>query len=650
MVAFAACLGLVLIHTRWGEPWVRASYDHSTRWWARSTTNRPVLIEMDSSAYAALQQTRNQPWDRRLHAGLLQHLKRDGNRVAVFDVLFANQREPGEDEALREAIREHGGAVLLAGLTEPSRPKTFISQVILPHPRFREGISRWGIGQVEWDEDGVVRRHWSHASPTSHPSLPSAIAQAAKGDPPKMESPPPFAEKWMRYYQSDSAWERISYHLATNQPPGFYRDRVVFIGNRPKTPVPGDEEDEFRTPDTWWTGRGASGMEIMATCYLNLTDREWLNRPSPWIESVAVAGVAWALGMVLPMRRRPRLLLPLCLLSLLLVAVLTAVCLPAFSNWWFPWWVVVGGQIPAAFALDLIARIRRPVSTQEAAGDSTVGHSDIRTPGYERYLRPIGEGAYGVIHLARNTADEWQALKVIYRSRFADSQPYDREYEGIKRYKPLSAEHPGLLRVEFVSAPQPEGYFYYVMELGDSETAQTPFNPLTYRAQDLDRVCQHAANRRLPLTQCLRIGIALAGSLGFLHGRGLIHRDIKPSNVIFVKGIPKLADVGLVAKVANTQHAVSFLGTVGYLPPEGPGDPRGDVYALGMLLYVISTGHPPSRGLDLPTGLVETEPDFMRLNALLCKACHPNPDDRFQSALEFKAALETLVANLPSRP
>src|SRR5207244_440195 len=55
---------------------------------------------------------------------------------------------------------------------------------------------------------------------------------------------------------------------------------------------------------------------------------------------------------------------------------------------------------------------------------------------------------------------------------------------------------------------------------------------------------------RLPLDECLRIGLALTSALAHLHKNGLVHRDIKPSNIIFVGGAPKLADIGLVAEAA----------------------------------------------------------------------------------------------------
>ncbi len=103
---------------------------------------------------------------------------------------------------------------------------------------------------------------------------------------------------------------------------------------------------------------------------------------------------------------------------------------------------------------------------------------------------------------------------------------------------------------------------------------------------------------RLPLTECLQIGRALTTALEHLHGHGLVHRDIKPSNVIFVNGVPKLADIGL---VANIDATMSFVGTAGYVPPEGPGKPTGDIYSLGKLLYEISVGRDTAAFPELPT-------------------------------------------------
>jgi serine/threonine protein kinase len=105
---------------------------------------------------------------------------------------------------------------------------------------------------------------------------------------------------------------------------------------------------------------------------------------------------------------------------------------------------------------------------------------------------------------------------------------------------------------------------------------------------------------KLPLDECIALGLSLATALEHLHGHGLIHRDIKPSNVIFVNGVPKLADIGLVAQKDST---VSFVGTRGYFPPEGPGSAQADLYSLGKVLYEISTGLDRRRCAELPEDL-----------------------------------------------
>ena len=90
----------------------------------------------------------------------------------------------------------------------------------------------------------------------------------------------------------------------------------------------------------------------------------------------------------------------------------------------------------------------------------------------------------------------------------------------------------------------------------------------------------------MPTPECLTLGASLAEALGALHAHGLSHRDIKPDNIIFVGGEPKLADIGLVA--AHGQR--SFVGTEGYVPPEGPGGVSADLYSLGKVLYEASMG------------------------------------------------------------
>src|SRR6266496_1675321 len=102
--------------------------------------------------------------------------------------------------------------------------------------------------------------------------------------------------------------------------------------------------------------------------------------------------------------------------------------------------------------------------------------------------------------------------------------------------------------------------------------------------------CQQRSVFRLRASDFLRHStfvIRIFIPLAHLHAVGFVHRDIKPSNIIFVNGAPKLADIGLVTSI---DEAHSLVGTVGYIPPEGPGSPQADIYSLGKVLYEAAFG------------------------------------------------------------
>jgi serine/threonine protein kinase len=83
-------------------------------------------------------------------------------------------------------------------------------------------------------------------------------------------------------------------------------------------------------------------------------------------------------------------------------------------------------------------------------------------------LRRIGSGSYGEVWLARNVLGRLRAVKIIYRSRFQDPRPFEREFEGIQRFEPISRSHPSQLAILHVGKDAAAGCFYYVMELADS--------------------------------------------------------------------------------------------------------------------------------------------------------------------------------------
>ena len=248
---------------------------------------------------------------------------------------------------------------------------------------------------------------------------------------------------------------------------------------------------------------------------------------------------------------------------------------------------------------------------------------------------------YGEVWLARSATGALRALKIVWRHTFEDDRPFQREFEGIQRFERLSREHPSQLALFHVG--RGEGYFYYVRWNSLTRRARAtrqgamsafraaagdspPYQPHTLRA-DL-------AQGRLPAARVLEIGLTLTEALAHLHANGLIHRDVKPSNIIFVGGKPKLADIGLVTDASDTR---SIVGTEGYIPPEGPGTPQADIFALGKVLYEAATGLDRRQLPQLPPDL-RAWPDaelVFELNEIILLACASAPRQRYHSAEEM---------------
>jgi hypothetical protein len=268
-------------------------------------------------------------------------------------------------------------------------------------------------------------------------------------------------------------------------------------------------------------------------------------------------------------------------------------------------------------------------------GDS----SGVQVPDH-RLLRRIGRGSYGEVWLAQNSMGTFRAVKIVYRHTFRDQRPFEREWMGIRRFEPISRSHEGFLDVLHVGLNESEGYFYYVMELGDDQCAGQTIDPQNYTPKTLASEISRSGS--LPCQDCLQLGLALSQALAEMHKKGLVHRDVKPSNIVFVNGIPKLADIGLVAEV---QEARSYVGTEGFIPPEGPGSPAADVYSLGKVLYEASTGKDRQDFPELPT-LVDQRPDFanlLELNEVILQACKTDAAKRYPSGWEMHADLLVLA-------
>ena len=256
-----------------------------------------------------------------------------------------------------------------------------------------------------------------------------------------------------------------------------------------------------------------------------------------------------------------------------------------------------------------------------------------------KLLRCIGRGAYGEVWLASSVMGACRAVKIVWRRSFDTERPFEREFAGIQKFEPVSRSHDGLVDILHVGRNDEVGYFFYVMELADDVQTGAQIDPDRYEARTLQREIQ--ARGRLPVQECFRISLCLTNALGYLHEQGLVHRDIKPSNIIFVKGAPKLADIGLVCGTEGTQTSV---GTEGYIPPEGSGTPQADLYSLGKVFYEMGTGKRREQFPDLPTDLRENADGaaLLEFNEVLLKACASDVRRRYQSAHELETDLALL--------
>jgi WD40 repeat protein len=270
-------------------------------------------------------------------------------------------------------------------------------------------------------------------------------------------------------------------------------------------------------------------------------------------------------------------------------------------------------------------------------------------------LRPIGRGSYGEVWLARNIMGTPRAVKIIWRRQFESDRPYDREFAGIQGYEPVSRTSDGLMQVLHVGRNDTKGYFYYVMELADPVGTRSTASDSSEKIRDGEksvptdahnyspRTLRSDLNRlsHLPIADCLRIALDLVAGLACLHRHGLVHRDVKPGNIIFVNGRAKLADIGL---VSTRNEGRTFVGTEGYIPPEGPGSPAADLYALGMVLYEAATGQPPERFPQTPLKWFAEGAGSERLefHEIALKAGEGSRERRYQRTEELQRDLALL--------
>ncbi len=286
-----------------------------------------------------------------------------------------------------------------------------------------------------------------------------------------------------------------------------------------------------------------------------------------------------------------------------------------------------------------IGRFKSAAAPEDSGDSAAVGPvTMVNIPDHE-LLRPIGRGSYGEVWLGRTVIGTYRAVKIIHAGSFKDNRPFEREYEGIRNFEPVSRSHEGLVDILHVGRLEAEGVIFYVMELADDLQTGQEIDPAHYTPRTL--TSSVGPSKRLPVEECIKFGMVLTSALAHLHRYSLLHRDIKPSNIIFVHGVPKLADIGLVTEM---EGARSYVGTEGFIPPEGPKSAQADIFSLGKVLYEVSTGKDRLQFPELPGELDDSEASrqLLEFNEILLRACHPDPANRYASADEMHAELAVL--------
>jgi hypothetical protein len=267
-----------------------------------------------------------------------------------------------------------------------------------------------------------------------------------------------------------------------------------------------------------------------------------------------------------------------------------------------------------------------------------------------RVIEKIGEGGMGVVYKAVDVRlDRPVAIKMLNASLIHNPDLVQRFQAEARAQANLNHTNLATLYAFLVD----QGNAYMVMEFVEGENFE----------QIIRRNGPIQPNDAIPWFKQALLGIGAA------HRVGVIHRDIKPSNLMLNRqGIVKVMDFGI-AKAMGTRGTTRTgmqMGTLAYMPPEQiqnhTVDVRSDIYALGVTLYEMLSGHVPFESdseFKIMQDHVSTPPPPLssyypyaprEFERVVDKALAKNPADRFQTVEEFGAALEHPERIAPASP
>ena len=253
--------------------------------------------------------------------------------------------------------------------------------------------------------------------------------------------------------------------------------------------------------------------------------------------------------------------------------------------------------------------------------------------------KKLGEGGMGAVYKGIDMMLEREvAIKALRPELGSQPQVVERFRSEAVTLAKLNHPHIAILYSFFRQADD----FFMVMEYVRGET--------------LDNVISRRGT--LPCEQAITLFCQALDGIDHAHRFGVIHRDIKPANMMLTDtGTLKVLDFGIARLLgtARMTKAGNLIGTIEYMPPEQvrgkETDARSDIYSLGILLYEMLTGRVPFASENeyelMRSQIEDQQPPPRQLNPAIpeiveqaiMRAMAKNPDDRFQTAGEFRALL-----------
>jgi len=269
-----------------------------------------------------------------------------------------------------------------------------------------------------------------------------------------------------------------------------------------------------------------------------------------------------------------------------------------------------------------------------------------QTIGDYEVLELLGRGGMGKVFKVRNTiSHRIEAMKVLLAEVEATPEIAERFMREIRLV--ASLDHPNI--AELRTALRVGDQMLMIMEYVEGSS--------------LERILQ---SRRIDVALGVRYITQVLCALSYAHQHGVVHRDVKPSNILVRNdGGIKLTDFGIASRAGDPRltAAGTALGSLYYMSPEqvnaAPLDARSDIYSAGVTLYEVVTGRRPIQGDSLfsvikahleqrPLPPIELAPHISaEFSALIQRSLEKAPENRFQTADQFRAALRRIYPETP---